>query len=144
MNSSNTNSGSWNGCARRTWCNAIYYAAIPEALRPIFKAMKVTAAETYNGSTLKESEDFFALRAEMEIFGAQTYSNSTEAAALEQIEWYKTAANREKLRNGSANNWWGRSPYASNNSGFCIVSAYGSASSFSATTAIGLAPFGCI
>ena len=24
MNSSNTNSGSWNGCARRTWCNNVY------------------------------------------------------------------------------------------------------------------------
>ena len=144
MNSSNTNSGSWNGCARRTWCNAIYYAAIPEALRPIFKQMKVTAAETYNGSTLKESEDFFALRAEMEIFGASTYSNSTEAAAIEQIEWYKTAANREKLRNGSADVWWERSPYADGSGRFCRVYSNGFASWANAADTHGLAPFGCI
>ena len=144
MNSSNTNSGSWNGCARRTWCNAIYYNAIPEALRPIFKQMKVTTAETYNGSTLKESEDFFALRADKEIFGAVTYSNATEAAALEQIDWYKTAANREKLRNGSADFWWERSPYASGSAYFCLVYSNGSATSTSATFAYGLAPFGCI
>ena len=144
MNSSNTNSGSWNGCARRTWCNAIYYNAIPEALRPIFKQMKVTAAETYNGSTLKESEDFFALRAEKEIFGAVTYSNATEAAALEQIDWYKTAANRKKLRNGSADGWWERSPFASNGALFCFVASGGDASYISATNTFEVAPFGCI
>lgn len=144
MNSSNTNSGSWNGCARRTWCNAIYYNAIPEALRPIFKQMKVTTAETYNGSTLKESEDFFALRAEQEIFGTRSYSNSTEAAALEQIDWYKTAANRKKLRSGSARGWWERSPYASDSSSFCFVDSNGGAYFSYAANTSGLAPFGCI
>ena len=106
--------------------------------------MKVTAAETYNDSTLKESEDFFALRAEKEIFGAVTYSNATEAAALEQIDWYKTAANREKLRNGSADNWWERSPTASGSARFCRVTSSGSAYYNGATNAGGLAPFGCI
>ena len=144
MNSSRTNSGSWNGCARRTWCNAIYYNAIPEALRPIFKQMKVTTAETYNGSTLKESEDFFALRAEQEIFGTRSYSNSTEAAALEQIDWYKTAANRKKLRSGSADAWWERSPNASNSALFCRVNSSGGANYNPAADARGLAPFGCI
>lgn len=144
MNSSNTNSGSWEGSARRTWCNAIYYGAIPETLRSIFKKMKVTTAATYNGSTLKESEDFFALRAEKEIFGTRTYSNSTEAAALEQVEWYKTAANRKKLRSGSAGYWWERSPYASGSTSFCSVSSDGTADSDAASNTIGLAPFGCI
>ena len=144
MNESNANTSSWNGCARRTWCNAIYYAAIPEALRPIFKKMKVTTAETYNGSTLKESEDFFALRAEMEIFGTRTYSNSTEAAALEQIEWYKTDANRKKLKNGSADDWWERSPLESYDRRFCTVTSGGSNDYSLHSITCGLAPFGCI
>lgn len=144
MNSTSTNSGSWNGCALRAWCNAIYYNAIPETLRPIFKQMKVTAAETYNGSTLKESDDFFALRAEKEVFGAKTLSNAKEAAALEQIDWYKTAANRKKLGNGSAYPWWERSPHASNSAYFCSVASNGSADFNNATNTNGLAPFGCI
>lgn len=144
MNSSNTNSGSWEGSARRTWCNAIYYGAIPETLRSIFKKMKVTTAATYNGSTLKESEDFFALRAEKEIFGTRSYSNSTEAAALEQVEWYKTAANRKKLRSGSADYWWERSPRASSSGNFCYVDSDGGVNWSSASTTYGLAPFGCI
>lgn len=144
MNKSSTNDGSWDGCARRTWCNEVYYKAIPEALRSIFKKMKVTTAETYNGVTTKESEDFFALRAEKEIFGKRTNSNAAEEAVLEQIEWYATSANRKKNVNGSAYYWWERSPYSSGATHFCYVSSSGSANNTGASTAYGLAPFGCI
>ena len=37
MNSSETNSGSWDGSARRTWCNNVFKAAMPSTLLPIFK-----------------------------------------------------------------------------------------------------------
>ena len=57
MNSSNTNSGSWNGCARRTWCNEVYKNALPSTLLPIFKQFKTITAQTYNGSTNQESVD---------------------------------------------------------------------------------------
>lgn len=144
MNTSNTNSGSWNGCGCRTWCNETYYAAIPEALRPIFKKMKVKTAETYNGSTLKESEDFFVFRAEKEIFGDRRFSNPTEAAALEQIEWYKTVDNRKKLRNGSTSSWWERSLFANDSTEFCRVYLDGNANYAPAANGYGLAPFGCI
>lgn len=29
INSSNTNSGGWEGCARRTWCNNVYKKCLP-------------------------------------------------------------------------------------------------------------------
>ena len=63
MNSSDTNSGSWNGSARRTWCNEVYKNALPNTLLPIFKQFKTITAETYNGSTNQESADYFALPA---------------------------------------------------------------------------------
>lgn len=146
MNSSNTNSGSWNGCARRKWCNEVFRAAVPEALRDCFKQFKVPTATSYNGSSVTESDDYFALFAEKEIFGSYSYSNSTEAAALSQIEWYKTSSNRVKKAgdSGSAGDWWERSPYSSISSYFCFVTSNGSANSFYAHSTYGLAPFGCI
>ena len=154
MNSTNTNIGSWDGSARRAWCNNEYKNAMPESLSPIFKQFKTITAETYNGTTLKTSLDFFALPAEREVFGAgygyagNGYANNTEAACEDifQFEYYQTAANRIKKLgiSGSAYGWWERSPYYYDSNRFCIVDIGGSASRTSAYGTDGLAPFGCI
>lgn len=144
MNSSNTNAGSWEGSHRRAWCNDVYRNAVPSDLRDIFKLMKVSTAQSYNGSSIKETEDYFALRAEKEIFGSRTYSNTNEANALAQVDWYKTASHRIKQSGGSASHWWERSPHSGSASRFCYVSSYGGASGNGASNAYGLAPFGCI
>ena len=154
MNSSNTNSGSWEGCARRAWCNDVFKRAIPSSLLPIFKQFKTITAEPYNGTTLKTSVDWFALAAEREIFGAgygfagSGYANDTEAASTDifQFTWYQTSANRIKKygTTGSAGNWWERSPSYNHSDGFCCVISNGHASGNLAGNANGLAPFGCI
>lgn len=48
------------------------------------------------------------------------------------------------IRLGSANNWWERSPNASNSTNFCNVNSNGNANYNNATNTNGLAPFGCI
>lgn len=154
MNSTDTNAGSWEGSARRTWCNSVYKNAIPNTLQPIFKQFKTITAETYNGTTLKTSLDYFALPAAKEIFGgtatsagsATGYSNLTEFNALFQFDWYKTADNRIKKLgiSGSALNWWERSPGCGGSYRFCGVRNDGSAGSYFASDTHGLAPFGCI
>ena len=146
MNSTNTNSGSWDGCARRSWCNGAFRQAIPDSLRPIFKQMQTITAETYNGTTLKTSTDYFALPAEREIFGTGDYSNATEGAStsLTQFTWYATSANRSKKQNGSNSSWNERSPRASNSTNFCRVSSGGEAGQSYASARNGLSPFGCI
>ena len=146
MKSSSTNSGSWDGCARRSWCNGAFRQAIPDSLRPIFKQMQTITAETYKGSTLKTSIDYFALPAEREVFGAMKYSNSIEAAStsIVQFTWYATSANRVKKLNGSNSIWWERSPHAGNPADFCRVLSSGNAGYNSANATWGLSPFGCI
>ena len=154
MNSSNTNSGSWNGSARRTWCNNVYKNALPSTLLPIFKQFKTITAQTYNGSTNQESVDYFALPAAKEVFGgsatsagsATSHSNLTEFNALFQFDYYKTASNRVKKlgKTGSAHSWWERSPYYGNSTYFCYVYSVGTANSNDASNSYGLAPFGCI
>ena len=146
MNPSSTNSGSWDGSARRTWCNSVYKNALPSTFLPIFKQFKTITAQTYSGSTNKESVDYFALPAEREVFGSRSQSNPTEFNALFQFDYYKTASNRVKKlgKAGSANIWWERSPRYTTSSGFCRVSSDGKANTDYAYLERGLAPFGCI
>ena len=154
MNSSNTNSGSWEGSARRTWCNEVYKNALPNTLLPIFKQFKTITAETYDGTTLKTSLDYFALPAEREVFGvgygydADGFANNTEAACEDifQFDYYKTTSNRVKKlgKTGSASDWRERSPYYGGGSRFCSVASSGKADFSFAGVTRGLAPFGCI
>lgn len=145
MNSSVTNSGGWNSCQRRTWCNNVYRNAIPASLRGIFKQFKVRTANG-SGSGVTESTDWFSLFSEKEVFGSTTYANSSAESQNTQLNWFKTSSNRIKKTgmNGSARNWWERSPYSGNSSTFCFVTLSGSADWNGANYRYGLAPFGCI
>ena len=143
MNSQGTNSGGWNGCPRRTWCNSVYRNAIPATLRPIFKQFTTYAANG-TGSTSTASSDYFALFSEKEIFGSTTYANSSAESKNSQLTWFKTSSNRIKRVNGSAYYWWERSPHSGNSYSFCGVTLSGTADWYYAYASRGLAPFGCI
>lgn len=146
MNTPNTNAGSWNSCAMRTDLNSKYYNALPATFRDCLKQFKTVTATEYNASTVTTSNDYVALFAEKEIFGYDQYarSNNTELAALVQIDYYKTAANRKKKYASSNDFWWERSPYKSNANSFCLVHSGGITSYGGAASAEGIAPFMCI
>ena len=146
INSTDTNTGSWDGSARRAWCNSTYKNAIPSTLQPIFKQFKTITAKTYSGSTNQESVDYFALPAEKEIFDARNYSNNTVFNFFFQFDYYKTASNRVKKlgKTGDTGVWWERSPRYNNPTYFCYVYSKGNASANIASNTFGLAPFGCI
>ena len=143
MNSSNTNSGGWNGCKRRTWCNNVFRNAIPSGLRPAFKQFQTKAA-IGTGVASTTSTDWFALPSEVEVFGRVTYANSTAESGNTQLNYYKTPSNRVKKTNGSADWWWVRSPVSSASNLFCIVGSSGSADGSWSAIDSGLSPFGCI
>ena len=129
MNSSDTNTGGWSSSARRTWCNNVYYNAMPSTLQPIFKQFTNTTG-VGGGATsgLQTTTDYFALPAEKEIFGTKTYSQSDEAAALTQFTYYATSANRIKYYSTSnAYQWWERSPRSDDSNNFCFVYSGGTA-----------------
>ena len=145
MNSQGTNIGGWNNCPRRTWCNSVYYNAVPSTLRGIFKQFKVRTANG-SGSGVTESTDWFSLFSEKEVFGSTTYANSSAESQNTQLNWFKTSSNRIKKSgmNGSANRWWERSPYSGRSYYFCYVTRSGLADNWDANDTSGLAPFGCI
>lgn len=139
MNSTDTAAGSWESSARRTWCNNVFKNAIPATLRNCFKQFEVITCTEWDGTTNTTSNDYFALFAEKEVFGERTHSNEIEAAALTQVAYYATEADRIKTVNGEADYWWERPPIVGPQGeglGFCLVGG--------ASGARGLAPFGCI
>ena len=145
MNSSDTNIGGWDQCARRTWCNNVYKAALPSTFVGILKQhQNITAAGT--GSTTTTSSDYVALPAEKEVFGSVTYADSTAEASLTQFKYYETASNRIKYQgnSGSASGWRERSPRTSNSEYFCIVTTNGVVDISRASKTYGFAPFFCI
>ena len=145
MNSSNTNAGGWTDCARRKWCNEIYYNALPSVFKSMVKEVNKKTSAGNQSSTINTTKDKAFLLSESEIYGSTTYSKSGEGT---QYEYYKTTANRYKLPkwNSSSNShwYWDRSPSGSGSSYFCGVDSDGGANWNSAGNAYGFAPCLCI
>ena len=144
MNSTNINSGGWNGCARRTWCNSVYKNAIPSTLVGIFKEHKNKAGLGGGSSSgTEEVVDTFALPAEVEVFGSTTYSVSGEGT---QFKYYETSGNRAKKAgdSGIAGSWWERSPRSGSSNNFCYVTSASASDNSYAYSYFSIAPFGVI
>lgn len=141
MNSSNTNSGSWNSSARKNWMTK-FAEALPSFLT--MKDFKVITATEYNSTVNKETTGKVSLRAEKEIFGTRSYSNQTEADAIDQVDFYTISANRIKHVAGAPKYYWLRSPYYGHSNRFCYVYDNENALSNDASNTYGLSMFGCI
>lgn len=141
MNTSNTNTGGWNGSAMRGRMST-YKSQLPAALRNVIKTVKKKSG-TGGGSssgTQQTNDDLFLL-SEIEIFGTTTYSVAGEGT---QYEWYKAGNSRIKKVNGSAVNWWERSPYSGDAGYFCCVGSSGSANYYYADDSRGVSFGFCV
>lgn len=141
MNTSNTNTGSWNGSAMRGRMST-YKSQLPAALRNVIKTVKKKSG-TGGGSssgTQQTNDDLFLL-SEIEIFGTTTYSVAGEGT---QYEWYKAGNRRIKKVNGSAYYWWERSPYSGDSTAFCGVDRSGGANGNGAADGYGVSFGFCV
>lgn len=141
MNTSNTNTGGWNGSAMRGRMST-YKSQLPATLRNVIKTVKKKSG-TGGGSssgTQQTNDDLFLL-SEIEIFGTTTYSVAGEGT---QYEWYKAGNSRIKMVNGSAGYWWERSPYSGDTNDFCYVDGSGVASFDYASTSDGVSFGFCV
>lgn len=141
MNTSNTNTGGWNGSAMRGRMST-YKSQLPAALRNVIKTVKKKSG-TGGGSssgTQQTNDDLFLL-SEIEIFGTTTYSVAGEGT---QYEWYKAGNSRIKKVNGSADSWWERSPRSGSTINFCYVVSSGNAGGNSAADSYGVSFGFCV
>ena len=146
MNSSATNAGGWKNCARRTWCNNVFFAALPSTWQSMVKIVNKKVSVGNNSSTIETVQDKIFLAAEIEIFGSTAYSFAGEGT---QYTYYKNAtANRYKMPKWGSPNvshiYWERSPYSGNSTYFCIVTGGGNANGYNASSVRGVAPCLCI
>lgn len=147
MNSSNTNSGGWKSCARRTWCNNVYFSALPSVWKSMVKTVNKKSGTGGGSSSGTEiTQDKIFLASEIEIFGSITYSVSGEGT---QYQYYKNAtANRYKMPKWGSSNvsniYWERSPRSDNTTYFCSVNTNGNAYINNASYVYGVAPCLCI
>lgn len=141
MNTSNTNTGGWNGSAMRGRMST-YKSQLPAALRNVIKTVKKKSG-TGGGSssgTQQTNDDLFLL-SEIEIFGTTTYSVAGEGT---QYEWYKAGNSRIKKVNGSASGWWERSPRSGSAYIFCTVDSSGGADINDANASYGVSFGFCV
>lgn len=149
MNSSATNAGGWKNCARRAWCNNVFFAALPSTWQSMVKIVNKKSGTGGGSSSGTEiTADKIFLAAEIEIFGSRTYSVDGEGT---QYQYYKNAtANKYKMPKWSSsyvsNIYWERSPFSftGNAGAFCNVNDGGNANASSANNAYGVAPCLCI
>ena len=141
MNSSNTNSGGWRGCALRATLRGDIWNQLPSDLRDVIKEVtKKTSAGGASGIINSISDTLF-LFAEKEIFGSKQYSVDGEGTQYARF----TASNtRIKKLNGSAMYWWLRSPSSSSTDAFCAVNTSGAADGSSANISYGVCFGFCI
>ena len=147
MNSSATNAGGWKNCARRAWCNNVFFAALPSTWQSMVKIVNKKSGTGGGSSSGTEiTADKIFLAAEIEIFGSRTYSVDGEGT---QYQYYKNAtANRYKMPKRSSdyvsNIYLERSPNSGGAGTFCLVSYNGNAGTSAADGAHGVAPCLCI
>lgn len=146
MNRTNTNVGGWKNCARRTWCNNVYFNALPTVWQSMVKTVNKKTSIVGAVSTIETVQDKVFLAAEIEILGSRIYSVDGEGA---QYQYYKNAtANRYKMPKFNSDSvsdvYWGRSPRGESTADFCCVGSGGGAGNYSASGARGIAPMLCI
>lgn len=146
MNSTDTNDGGWTSCARRSWCNNVFYNALPSYFKSLVKPVDKLTSAGNQSSTINTDSDYCFLLSEIEIFGTVSQSKAGEG---NQYAWFANAtANRYKLPKWNSSSvsdiWWERSPRGGGSNAFCRVFNNGNADDTYASRVYGIAPACCI
>ena len=121
MNSSDINNRGWKNSAMRSRMST-FLSQLPSDLQSVIKAVNKLVSVGNNTSTIETVSDKLFLLSEVEIFGSTTYSFAGEGS---QYDWYKAGNTKVKKVNGSAHNWWERSPRSGSTVHFCCVDSNG-------------------
>ena len=144
INFTNTNVGGWTNSARRTWCNNVFYNALPSEHKAIVKQVNKLTSAGNQSSIINTDADYCWLPSEIEIAGTNTGSMAGEGS---QYSYYTTEANRYKLpkwdgdRSNVSGRWWMRSPYNGNSTHFSVFYERGNTGgAFTANSTLELSP----
>lgn len=158
MNSSDSNSGGWNGSYMRktllgnsntpdsTLENSLM-AALPSDLLAVMKTVTKYTDNTGGGSNssgnVTATADYLFLLAEFEVFGTRYWANQYEQNSQKQYDYYKAGNSRVAYNHSAVSTavwWWLRSAYSTGSNYFCDVFPDGSYNSSTAYCSAGLRP----
>ena len=158
MNSSDSNSGGWNGSYMRktllgnsntpasTLENSLM-AALPSDLLAVMKTVTKYTDNTGGGSNssgnVTATADYLFLLAEFEVFGTRYWANQYEQNSQKQYDYYKAGNSRVAYNHSAVSTavwWWLRSADSSYSYLFCDVSTDGSYGRNGAYYSAGLRP----
>lgn len=141
MNGSNTNVNGWRGSTMRTSTMATLLNQLSSDLKSVLKFVNKVTSVGNSSSDLETTSDKLFLLSEIEVFGATQYSYAGEG---KQYEYYTAGNSTIKKVNGSADNWWERSPGSGDTSSFCIVYNGGAATASAASNSRGVSFGFCV
>lgn len=158
MNTSNTNSGGWNGSYMRKTvlgnsntptsplANSLM-AALPSDLRavmqPVTKYTDNTGNSSNSSGAVTATTDYLFLLAEFEVFGSRSGANQYEQNSQAQYDYYKAGNSRVAYNHSAVSTavwWWLRSPTYANYAGFRYVGADGGTNNDDAICSAGVRP----
>ena len=138
MNSSDSNSGGWNGSYMRktllgnsntpasTLENSLM-AALPSDLLAVMKTVTKYTDNTGGGSNssgnVTATADYLFLLAEFEVFGTRYWANQYEQNSQKQYDYYKAGNSRVAYNHSAVSTavwWWLRSAYCDGSTSFCV------------------------
>lgn len=136
MHSTSTNTVGWTQCSMRVEHLPIILKQMPADVQSGIREVNKISASSGRSHVLVTTKDSLFLLSEVEVFGSSINSNSGEGT---QYDYYKAGNSTVKDFNGSAYDWWERSPTAGSPKYYCNVKSTGSSINSSANVIHGVA-----
>ena len=155
MNASSTNAGGWESSKMRTSVMSTLLSQLPSDLQSVIKEVYKKTSAGNKSTTITTTSDKLFLFSEVEINGTTAATYSGEGAQYAYFKrnggyaatpdgWYPQGIKALSDGDGSAYNWWLRSPYVSYTTSFRYVATVGYVSPAPASNSYGVSFGFCV
>lgn len=136
MHSTGSNTMGWEKCSMRVEHLPTILKQMPADVQSGIREVNKISKNGGKSTLLVTTKDSLFLLSEVEVFGSSSNSLSGEGT---QYDYYKAANSTVKNFNGSAYDWWERSPSSGSTRYYCVVKSTGSSINASSNTIRGVA-----
>lgn len=136
MHSTAANTMGWTQCSMRVEHLPIILKQMPADVQSGIREVNKISSRGGKKPSLETTKDNLFLLSEVEVFGSSSNPLSGEGT---QYDYYKAGNSTVKNFNGSAYDWWERSPTANSTRYYCNVKSTGSSVNSSANVTRGVA-----
>lgn len=136
MHSTGSNTMGWEKCSMRVEHLPTILKQMPADVQSGIREVNKISKNGGKSTLLVTTKDSLFLLSEVEVFGSSSNSLSGEGT---QYDYYKAGNSTVKNFNGSAYDWWERSPSTGSTGYYCVVKSTGSSINANSNTIRGVA-----